>query len=191
MGIEITVTDDLIGPHHARRVMQWLREFLFEDPRYPLWNHCLRAFAVALLPEIVVQGSVGLILAAAGIDATGWSGPERHVTAGDLLLSVMFAPVVETALLGAGLGLLSRWTQNRLIIVTASALVWGGLHATTGILRLLPAAWSFFVFSCSYLVWRKSSQRDAFVAAAVPHGLINLTAYAMIGLAEYVACVTC
>ena len=45
-------------------------------------------------------------------------------------------------------------------------------------LWFVGTAWSFFVFSCLYLTWRRVSFRHAYVAALVPHMLINGTVMA-------------
>jgi hypothetical protein len=165
--------------------MQRLRGFLFEAPSIPLWRYCLWASALSLLPSLAFGIIARFALAAAGIDTSGLSSPGRGASQGDVLTSTTFAPALETALLACGLELLSIFTQRRAIIVAAPAIVWGSLHAMSGVLRFFTAGWSFFVFSCSYLVWRPSSLWKAFAAAAIPHALGNLSAYALIGIAEY------
>jgi hypothetical protein len=49
------------------------------------------------------------------------------------------------------------------------------LHALLDPLWFFGTVWSFFVMSCAFLGWRKCSYRRAFIAASVPHVLINLT----------------
>jgi hypothetical protein len=97
---------------------------------------------------------------------------------------ILFAPVAETLLLALGLKALSAMTQRTSLIVTASAVAWGGLHAISGALRLFGPAWSFFVFSCAFLAWRKKSFGQAFLAATVPHALCNASALTFIYFAE-------
>jgi hypothetical protein len=145
----------------------------------------LLAFVLALLPAVVLLGIVSLSLAAAGIDTSGMHAPQRDATLDEAFWTVVLAPAVETLVLAGGLKLLSKLTHNRAIIVTSSAIVWGCLHALFGVLRFFPAGWMFFVLSCSYLAWRPSSFRQAFAAAAIPHALVNLSAFTLIAYAKH------
>ncbi|MDD2924563.1 hypothetical protein [Rhodoferax sp.] len=94
---------------------------------------------------------------------------------GEVLGLVVVAPVIETLLLAAILWVLSLLSQNLLLVAAASAVIWAGFHATFGALWFFGTVWSFFVFSCAYLTWRKVSFPRAYFAAALPHAFVNLT----------------
>ena len=163
--------------------MQFLRSILFERSR-PFWQFCLLAFPVALIPSIVLLGCIHLLLAAAGANMALLDSPEREASMAVFLGSVFFASVVETFLLGGLLGLLGRLSTNKPFIATISGLLWGALHAASGVLLFFGTAWSFFVFSCVFQSWRVVSFKQAFVVALVPHMLINVTVIGILAMAR-------
>jgi len=144
--------------------------------------HCLLAWPVALLPSVALLGLVYGLLQLLGIDSTTFEPPEHQFTLGQVLNTVVFAPLVETLLLGAGLWLLTRLSRRPLFVAAASSVLWGCLHGAFGLIWFFGTFWSFYIFSCSYLAWRPSSWWGAYAAAAVPHALINLTAMGMLAL---------
>jgi membrane protease YdiL (CAAX protease family) len=152
-----------------------VREFLFV-PRVPLWRYCLLAFPAALIPSLVSVSVAFGIFSILGANLAAIAAPDRSATAGEVFGAVVFAPIVETLLLAALLRALSALITQTLLIALASAVVWGCLHALFGFLWFFGTAWSFFIFSCGYIAWRRISFRHAFIAAAVPHALINSTA---------------
>ena len=86
------------------------------------------------------------------------------------------APILETALLALGLKAIALLSPNRFFDALVSAVLWGCIHAAFGLLWFFGTVWSFFVFSYAFLVWRPTSFRAAFAAAAVPHAAINAIA---------------
>jgi hypothetical protein len=56
----------------------------------------------------------------------------------------------------------------------------GGFHAAFGVIWFFGTVWSFLVFSCAYIGWRPVSFKEAFLAAWIPHVLINLTAMSIV-----------
>jgi hypothetical protein len=155
--------------------MRMLRQVLLE-PLRPFWLHCLVAFPLALLPSLALLGAVYWLLLLLGVNTAELNAPGFKPTVGEFASSVLFAPLAETLLLAGGLRLLSALTANTMLVAAISGLLWGALHATFGVIWFFGTVWSFFVFSCLYLTWRKVSFKHAYVAAAVPHALINLTA---------------
>jgi len=93
---------------------------------------------------------------------------------GSVFSAVVVAPVVETALLGLLVRGLLKLSSRPIFVATISALTWGALHGAFGLLWFFGTVWSFFVFSCAYIGWRERSSREAFIAAAAPHALVNL-----------------
>lgn len=98
----------------------------------------------------------------------------------DFLGVVLFAPLAETWILSLMLRGLLKISDNHVLVAAASALVWGILHATQSPIRLLPSAWSFFILSCAFLGWHMNSYQKAFVAAAIPHSLVNLSSFLVV-----------
>jgi hypothetical protein len=152
--------------------MRAFSKFLLQ-PEVPLWKYCLVAYPLAMIPSIIFYALVRGTLAAAGLNVGAISAPDRSTSLGEVLGSVAFAPVAETFLLAGVLSILSLLSSRRMVIAAMSAVIWGALHATLGALWFFGTAWTFFVLSCAYLGWRPISFKFAFVAALVPHVLIN------------------
>lgn len=121
-----------------------------------------------------------------GLDSRSLLPPERIISLPEVLGTVVFAPLVETLLLAGTLKLVADFTQNPLRLAVCSALIWGVFHGLFGALWFFGTVWSFFVFSCAYLAWRKCSFSHAYFAAALPHMLINATAMAALATANAV-----
>ena len=92
-----------------------------------------------------------------------------------LIIVVIVAPLIETLILAVFFMLIPRrlGLVKRAII---SAILWGILHALSAPLWFIGVIFSFFVFSCGYLVWRQKSFACAFVAALLPHVFVNFVA---------------
>jgi len=151
-----------------------IRAFLFA-PAQPLWLYCLSAFVLALLPSVALLASAYGVLVLCGGDASTLLPAESTTRFVDAFGTAVIAPVVETFFLAAGLKILSGFISDKALAALTSAIVWGAFHALFGLLWFFGTAWSFFVFSCAYLAWRGASFRKAYIAAALPHALVNLS----------------
>ena len=152
--------------------IQTVRTLLSAEPITPLWRHCLVAF---LTVWITCEGLMTLAVAVMeglGLDVDSML-PYMGVTTLDWINAVVCAPVIETLILGLGLKLLSLASKRRDFLSFASAILWGFAHASTAAPWFISGFLGFYVFSCSYLAWRGTSFRNAFIAAAVPHSLGN------------------
>ena len=161
-----------------------LRAFL-SIPSPPLWRLCLLAFPLALIPSVVLYVSVRVLLGAIHVNIAGLIPRSIPITPWTVFGMVIFSPVTETFLLAGGLYILSRLIPRKPIVAFTSAIVWGSLHALFGVLWFFGTVWSFFVFSCAFLAWRQLSFRHAYVAAAVPHALINLISVLLIAIGRH------
>jgi hypothetical protein len=124
-----------------------------------------------------------LTLTQLGINVDLLSPPERPVTFGEVFGAVVVSPITETLLLGLMLAMVSKLSSRVPLVAFAAAMFWGALHGAFGAMWFFGTAWSFFVFSCAYLHWRQLSFGKAFLAASVPHALINSAV--MISLASF------
>ena len=163
--------------------MQAIRRFLLE-PYLPLWRYCLLAFPLALIPSVAIYGAAESIARALGADLSRLRPPDHEVTLFSAFGIIVFAPAVETLLLAGGLSILQKFFSLRVHAAVASAVAWGIVHGLQGPLWFFGVVWSFFVFSCAFQAWRKWGFGRAYLAAAVPHALINLTAFAMTSLSQ-------
>ena len=136
----------LVGTDNLR----FLSEALFGHSR-PLWQQCLLAFPVALVPSLALVASAYALVAALGLSTAVLKAPNLEPTWWELVGTVLFAPLVETFLLAGVLRLLSMVSANTPFIAAVSGLLWGALHGTRAALWFFGTAWSFFVFSCPTL----------------------------------------
>jgi len=146
----------------------------------PLYSPRTKQFwlYVPLAAVVAAAGSLAILFTVNHF--TDWLGPEVEgpsiaISWGELFGLVIFAPVVETALLLLTLRLF-QWTRPPYSAALAS-LVWGGLHALIYPVWFFGTVWSFFVFACAALAWHQKSPKHAFFAAALPHADINSSTY--------------
>lgn len=147
------------------RPLAFLPNTLFE-PRKP-WLTIAVAWACAFF------GS--LLLSALASQLVPDAGPEFPEVAPGLLLFllVVFAPVVETLIMGAVLLVLNR-LLGFLPAVLLSAAGWGVAHSLQAPAWGLVIWWPFLIFSIVFLTWRRRSLAAAFGLPMVIHGLQNL-----------------
>ncbi|MEO7637132.1 MAG: CPBP family glutamic-type intramembrane protease [Sphingomicrobium sp.] len=86
---------------------------------------------------------------------------------------VLFAPIVETLIMGAVLLILLRLVSPTAAVVI-SALGWGIAHSSFAAAWGLVIWWPFLVFSTLFVVWRQRSLAAAFAVPAAVHALQNL-----------------
>ena len=90
-----------------------------------------------------------------------------------LFMLVVFAPLVETLIMGGLISLFLRFASPTTAILL-SAIGWGLAHSSQALGWGLVIWWPFLIFSTLYVVWR---QRGFWVAVAVvtaTHALQNL-----------------
>jgi hypothetical protein len=149
------------------------------EPVGTLPGYCLIAWHVALIPSILIVLAVHAWFAKSGVDVSALQKPAVDLQTRSLWIAVLAAPVIETLVLGIVLRLMEFATPRRQWLALLSALAWGGAHAYFHPLWFFGVAWSFYVFSRGWLAWRPVSYKHAFVAAALPHALVNSSALLM------------
>lgn len=93
---------------------------------------------------------------------------------------VVFAPLGETLILAILIGVARRFGAREGVQILAGALPLGALHAAEGMTlydaggHALVSVVGFLVFSLVYVVWRRTSFRDAFWMSAGVHMIHNL-----------------
>jgi hypothetical protein len=141
--------------------------------------YCVIAWHVALIPQILIVLAAHAVFSSAGVDVEALQKPAREIAQRSVWITLVVAPLVETAVLAVLVTALARFIRNPNVVAAISALAWAGLHATFYPMWFFGVVWSFFVFSRGYLAWRPVSYKHAFGAAAVPHALVNSSALLM------------
>lgn len=86
---------------------------------------------------------------------------------------VVFAPVVETLIMGAALLILTAFLRRELA-VAVSAIGWGAVHSMTAPVWGAVIWWPFLIFSILFVTWRQRSLLAAFLVPMGAHALQNL-----------------
>ena len=152
-----------------------------------LFNISRLAVYVIISGIIAFTGSALLLISVFVTDMwwqLEWS-PESsdvYITAADAFGYIVFAPVVETYMIVCLVWVLAKLNLSHIAICVSSALVWAGLHGLLNPLSFIGTIFSFFIFTHSYLVWKKHSFKKAYLAAALPHVIVN-TAVVVSGFA--------
>jgi hypothetical protein len=131
------------------------------------WRSLVVGYVAAFLPSIAL---------AAGISLLAPDAPQPQFRTGSLaifVLVVVVAPLVETLIMGAVLGLLLRFVSPT-VAVLLSALGWGLAHSAMVPGWGLVIWWPFLVFSTLFVAWRQHSWFAGFAVAAATHALQNL-----------------
>lgn len=99
---------------------------------------------------------------------------------GGFFAVAIMGPIVETAILSVFLLILfkSKLTPYQCCIL--SAFLWGTLHGAIAPVKFLTASWTFFIFSISFWLWKKNGYTQSFLAAALPHIILNSIGYFLI-----------
>ena len=161
-----------------------LHKFLsfLTQPTLKLQKYCFAIFPLAVLPSLALVSLADFVFFASNIDTAHMRAPELSPNLHTFISAVLIAPFFETLLLAAVLETLVKLTDRTTFVAIVSALLWGALHGAFGLLWFFGTVWSFFVFSCAYLGWRRHSFRHGFFAAALPHALVNLSALVTVTL---------
>lgn len=141
-----------------------------------LGRWCRLAWPLAQVPSILLVFAVVVTTSFDG-SVSGRSLMRGPGGLSDFVRPVLLAPLVETLILAVGMWLLTGRVKRNGWAALISAVIWGVAHGLNHWLRFFGVVWSFFVFSCGWLAWSRISLWRGFVAAAVPHFLINLTVW--------------
>lgn len=136
------------------------------EPRRPLL-----AIAIGWLTAFPASILLGLVAAALLPEAPP---PEFQVRGASAMFAlVVFAPVVETLIMGAVLLALQLVVPGWLAIIL-SAVGWGVAHSMLAPAWGLVIWWPFLIFSTLFVAWRARSLALAFAIPMAVHALQNL-----------------
>ncbi|MCM8556706.1 CPBP family intramembrane glutamic endopeptidase [Sphingomicrobium sediminis] len=89
-----------------------------------------------------------------------------------MFMLVIFAPVVETLIMGVILLVLQLFLRPGYAVL-ASAIIWGVFHSLQAPIWGLVIWWPFLIFSTLFVVWRERSMWLAFLMPAIVHAMQN------------------
>ena len=147
----------------------WLLSMLF-DNCISMRKYVLRSALISFIPSMAIV----FVLAASGIiteeKAPTFEGDPLFI----LLMVVVIGPPIETLVMVPILWVLSFLTKREVPLAVMSACICAGFHSLLASAWGLGVIWPFFVFSCSYLTWRKRSFWRAIFITSCIHSLQNL-----------------
>ena len=145
------------------------------------WMHTFRMLMLAILPASGAGFIVYLIY-----DTFDWKASNRNETIDVYLLfgSIVFAPVVETALMFPLIRFIQSFSNNKLIISCISGLIWGVFHVIVKGWIAILTSWPFFVFTLLLLAWKPISNRMAYVHVVTCHVLYNTLLFLFLSLID-------
>lgn len=150
------------------KALAWLPSTLLE-PRRPL-------AALATSVALTLAGSVILAFLVQAL-LPGLASPEPPPAALPpwlvIFSYVVFAPVVESIIMGGILLLLLRWLVPGTAIAVSAA-GWGVLHSLAAAAWGLIIWWPFVIFSTLFVVWRQRGFWTGVGMATAAHMLQNL-----------------
>lgn len=135
-----------------------------------MFNYAWRAGIISFVPSILIAVILGV---------TGVITEEGRPDFGDdplfvLVMIVLIGPPMETILMVPILWILSFLTKRTVPLAAMSACVWAVIHSLIAPAWGLGIIWPFFVFSCSYLNWRRKAFWRAILVTSCVHSLQNL-----------------
>lgn len=157
-----------------RRSLTMARLFFYRQDDRHFLKQAVYNSALSLSGSLVLVTTAYIAARSLGADwvTTGVSSLQQ-INFGTVLGVVVVAPLIETFLVIAGLGILRSTGIGFFASAAVSGVAWGMLHGLLMPIRFLGTCFSFFVFSCAYLAWHRQSFRKAYWAATIPHMLIN------------------
>ena len=154
-------------------------QLLFDTGIHPA-RYVLRAWPVAMVPTFAIaltlMAASDLFQAETLFPKSQWDGLQQLAPGWMFLQVVLFAPIVETLLMGGILFVLTRILHRRLWVVLCSAAIWGVLHGLSAVVWGVCIFWTFIVLTCAFLAWRARSFAHAFLVTTAIHALNNAVA---------------
>ena len=136
------------------------------EPRHPVLALAV-TWLTTFVPSILLAAVIGLMVPNVPQPQFNVTGPLA------VFMLAVFAPVVETLIMGTALLVLLRLFSPTAAILL-SAVGWGVAHSLAAPTWGLVIWWPFLVFSTLFAAWRQHSLGAAFAMPMIAHGLHNL-----------------
>ncbi len=156
------------------------------DPDAPKGSYLLAALVAAIVPAWIIGFILQAVLDPALLqevnDAVLSDDMPFAVTA---LLIVVFAPVVETAIMVLIFGVTRFLRFPPWLQVITQVVIWAAAHGSQANAWTFAPAWLFLVFSIVWLTQRKNSAGAAFWMTTFVHAANNAVPVTLLALQTY------
>ena len=156
------------APAEARAFPAFVPSFL-TTPRRPLIA-IVGAWLLCILGSLMLAAIVRAILPQG--DAPDFSALQELGPGVILFSLVVFAPVVETLIMGCVLLVLQLFMRPGYAVIVSAA-GWAVAHSMQAAIWGLVIWWPFLIFSLLFVVWRQRSLWLAFLLPALVHMMQN------------------
>ncbi|MDO6425885.1 hypothetical protein Q4489_02625 [Thalassotalea sp. 1_MG-2023] len=130
--------------------------------------YLLKATAISIIPALFI--ALGFSIAITPTSTLKFDASPLQL----VIILVIFVPLIETFLLVYLIKTLNKFLSNKQYIAITAAVIWAFLHGLKAIEWGFIIAWSFYVFSISFLTWQKRSTKQGFIMSLSIHALQNL-----------------
>ena len=136
------------------------------EPDQP-FQTLVTAWLTTFIPSILLAFIIGSIVPNVPQPQFNMTGPLA------VFMLAVFAPVLETLIMGTVLLVLLRLFSPTVAILMSAA-GWGIAHSWAAPTWGLVIWWPFLIFSTLFVAWRQRSLGAAFAMPMIAHGLHNL-----------------
>ncbi len=167
----------------ADRLLQAPRRFLawLAAPRPSPSLYVLKIWLVQFVGNVLYLAVLNLLPLLFGQARLFEGLPVLHRSASAItfMLMVLIAPAVETLVMIPVFWLLRRVSSRKSLLIGASAVIWGGLHALGEPLQGITVLWGFVLLSAAFVAWWEKSLRLAYWVTFSLHALFNLFGFTL------------
>jgi hypothetical protein len=151
------------------------------DRHSGLLRYCIRIWLLVQIPVFIYLSAVYVSIAYFGVSKDILRNTAAfELTVREAALKIAIGPFAETAILVILIAILRHCRISNLRIATCSGIAWGCAHGVVAVVWLPGTAWAFYMFTQAYLVRQKVSEVQGWIAAGVPHSLLNATGYGIL-----------
>lgn len=93
---------------------------------------------------------------------------------------ILLGPILETFLLAFIIFLIQKFVSSIYVVSFISACVWGMMHGYSEVGKFFGTIWSFYLFSLSYLWWKKRSLANGLYVACLAHIVLNSIVFSVL-----------
>lgn len=144
--------------------------------------YVLLAAVVAIVPSTLLAFFSKYVTEWLGVNTAGWVSSFGPLTTFRLFFDVLLGPLIQTGILILVICIARRGAQRPVFVAMIATVVFASAHGLAAPLWFVGTAWSLFIYSYGFFLWRPTAFKYAVLAMYLPHALVNLLAITWIEL---------